>query len=1257
MILDFCSGGFFLGFKQPNVEIPLEKNIKIRFTVSSESGNEDFEIDARAVHLTPTGVGVTADMPVSAFNALTKKANYGARTVLLDKHSSTPNKLNQENCKHSLKQLLIENLPLLLINFFDIVGGDLEKAKEHSQHFTNRSLLDDLLTTLQLGRESFVSEFCSSVISQVEYISKTNQNKEDIFTANTPLALIDKDEFDDWLNMSAVIRKLNNRFEDKINQLTRELSRVFGRSKGIINNPISPAILCDNFREIILQFELNNNIRRVIYNTFNKVLIDNLDRLYEQSNTILLKYDSADTTTHYSSDQPNPHLKKPIPHDHRLPDHEKITPIRSDRQPLLTADHKPLHSTTPSKHKNIQPISQVAGKLIAILNELNTASPEAINKELTNDQTDSIAKAYSSFSSEDVVAAILKIQHNIDENHALHRDSTTFNKRLQDALKNFGKGSKSLSGNDAQHLEIYGKFFETLFNKIEPSSAIKPYLEKIHLPLLSLALQGNDFIDADTHPVRNILNQLAILESAVKDNKVIRAINIKDKLDHLVERIVQESSTNPDVFTEVEQELADIVKQVTKSTDLIIKRIVETYDGQQKFEATKRLVQQEIDRRIGGRPVPAIILQLLKSGWQQLLVIAELNKEKRQEEKLKYLTVIDDLTFWFYEQESILKIQASSIQKTLAFIADNLKSVCPDALQRNNIIDELTASLLGVGNPKVRKRFETIRIEPEKPAIQLVENSWTLLVDQLRVGEWLMISSTQGFEPMKLVWIGDVLQVYVFVNRNGLNALELSKSELAERLRIGAAHKMENLDTPLMDRATNSMLQNMHEKLIYNATHDPVTELFTRDEFVKQLKNEMTKLGESQHMLCHIEILDFRVITNICGVEGGEQLLKRLAQLTTDRLSNDDLLARLGDNSFAILFKHCSADEGYEKSKKLKKLISDSHFHWQEKSFAIGVSIGLVPFGDNSFDIHQLLQQADSASISAERSSQNRILIFTNEDENLKHQNKLYDWIGHIDDVFSQNRLFARCQMIAPIERGKNNHQHYEILLGVRDEAGGIIPPDHFIPAVERCKRMPEIDQWIISNVFGWIETNRNDFDKMDGFSINLSGQSINSEEFLAFLKNALESSNIPTEKLTFEITETVASENLAFTKRFIATIKQFGCKFSLDDFGSGYSSYSYLKNLNVDYLKIDGAFVKDIAKNKADIAIVKSMNEIAHSLDLKTIAEYVENDEIRAILIEIGVDYGQGYGIQKPIPLTELAIQTPETETYLFENDSFWGL
>jgi diguanylate cyclase (GGDEF)-like protein len=639
-------------------------------------------------------------------------------------------------------------------------------------------------------------------------------------------------------------------------------------------------------------------------------------------------------------------------------------------------------------------------------------------------------------------------------------------------------------------------------------------------------------------------------------------------------------------------------------------------------------------------------------------VITELNQEKSKAKKPKYYQVIDDLILWLSDQDLILEEQTGRIIKTLELIDEQLGSVCTNAFIHDSIIEELTALLIGIGTPRVRKTVEMIPIEPlsakKEPSVQMSGDKWTLQVEQLRVGEWLTIlCDSEGFEPMKLVWIGDFPPIFVFANRDGLNKLEFSKGELAELMRSGAANRIENLDVPLMDRATNRMLQKMHEKLIYNAIHDPVTDLFTRDEFVKQLKHEMTMLGNSGHMLCHMEIQDYRMISNICGVAGGNQLLKKLSHSLAGQLRNEELFARLGDKTFGILFKHCSPDEGYEIAKKLVNLISDSHFEWGDKSYSIGVNIGLAPFIENGYDVQQLLQQADSASISAERSGYNRIQIFKADDESLNRQNKLHEWAGQIDKTLSENRLFIRCQKIAPVEWEKNDHTHYEILLGIRDNAGNIVLPDNFIPAVERCKRMPEIDQWVIRNVFGWIEQNRNYFDQLGGFSINLSGQSINTEEFLEFLKELLASSSVPSQKITFEITESVAADSLVYVKKFIKQIKQFGCKFSLDDFGSGYSSYSYLKNLNVDYLKIDGAFVKDMANNKADVAIVKSMNEIAHSLGIKTIAEYVENNEIRDILREIGVDYVQGYGIQKPILLTELLDESSFAEGSSFAEDN----
>ncbi|MCK9607181.1 MAG: DUF1631 family protein [Methylomonas sp.] len=1248
IILDFCSHGLFLRINQASLETPLPKHVKIQFAVPADFGKQAFEIDAQLMHHSPDGVGVMIDnMPLAAFDALKAQTIQGEDIFKGSDNDHKP--FDYESFKLFLKQSLVEHLSTLVTDFFEALGENLKRANVHSDYFTNRSELDDLVTTLKLNIETITSEFCHSVIDQIDWITEHNQKKEDITHFDRTLSLVEKEDFEDWLNMSAIIRKLTNHFEDSINQVTRELSRILGRSKTTINNPISPAVLCDCFREIILQFKLDNKINKVLYIGFGNTLLESLPEFYQQAGGFLAPVKSAEKNLGEAAF--DPHKTSKITRSEQGQDFF----LDSHKVPVLQGDYK-IES-----HQS-QPLTYIAGKLLDLLNDVDSPDTGASKPEQQDSAEHVFSQPVDFYDEAEITAAISKLQHD-PAAKVVHHDYAQLKDSIQQNLSKLINKPKVLSHDDSNRLDIYGSFFDTLFKDPNISEEILPYLESIYLPLIALPLQGNEFLQADSHPVKNILNQLAILDQAMKSNRSAKKDVIKEFLHKITTRIAQEASTNPNVLLEIDKKLNTFTKQVKKPIDSRIKHVIDIHEGQQKLAMARQVIQDEVDKRISGRAVPTVIPMLLDAGWQDLLVLAELNKEKLSGKKADYLNVIDDLMFWLFEQDSVLKIQTSSIQTTITFIEDQLSSTGTPVFERKQVIEELTALLLGVGSPKVRKSVQTIKIAKQKlDDIRLQDeanNHWELLIDQLTVGEWLKIKHDDGlFEPMKLIWIGDIPLIYVFVDTEGLKSLQFDRNELVTLFRQGCAEKTDNLDVPLTERTTNSMLQGMHDKFVFNATHDPDTNLMTRDEFIKQLKNELPKLGNTQHMLCHVDILDFRVLTNICGVTGSTQMLKNIAQLISAQLRTSDLFARLADNSFAILYKNCQADEAFDLSMQVIKLVSDSHFKWQEKSFPITLGMGLAPFENNCLDINQLLQQADSASLSAGHSGQNAVLVFEGDNENLKYQNKLLEWIGRIDTVFSEDRLFARCQMIATIDPLQDNHVHYEILLGIKDEDGNIIPPDHFIPAVERSKRMHEIDKWVINTVFDWIDSNRQSFDNMDGFSINLSGESLNSEEFLQFLQALLSASEFPLEKLVFEITETVASENLIFTKKFIKAIKEFGCKFSLDDFGSGYSSYAYLKNLNVDFLKIDGMFVKDLTNNKADLAIVKSMNEIAHSLNLKTIAEYVESAEIKQILKEIGVDYGQGYFIHKPMPLNELIVQPkPESELFYFEDNSFWEI
>ncbi|MBS3953908.1 MAG: DUF1631 family protein [Methylomicrobium sp.] len=1125
-----------------------------------------------------------------------------------------------------MKIWLDKELVGLLNNFFERLDEDFKK----SVHKISTSALEDLITTLKFNYDSITSEFCNSVFLGVDSMtgSSIQENRLNAGTMEK-LSLVEMDDFEDWLNLSAVIRRLTKHYEYPLNQINNQLKRLFGHWAHDVKNPISPDALCDHFRELILQLNLEITINQTLYSAFEKVLTKDLEALYEHFEHLLSK------------------LSAPKP-----------APAKIVKQPeQIAIDHGYLgdpvfefDTNTARTLVNTFAVKEDAGlKKPATVEMSKTLPGLSIHNQPHSGTASSIRNAASQggFSAEEVIAMISKMYKTTavgDRNEPI--TSSLLHTLIRDKLNDSAGTPAFFSKQDAHNIEVYETFFDTLFNDVAISPEIKAYMARMQLSLLEQTLQGNHFLSADSHPIRNILNQLASLESAVKENRVIKRTPVKSTLDKLVLRILQEASTNSSIFAEVEQELQEVTQQVKKSADLLIKRIIEPYEGQQLLEMARRHVQHEIDKRIAGKLIPNCVLMLLNSGWQHLLVLLELDKEKSTEEKSANYQVIDDLIRWLSFRGAGLESEYDAISQTIQFIDEKLGSFAPNAFNHFKVIEDLRRCLIGVDSLAERKRLEIVYVdrllEPESPNKNSAMDLWALQVEQLQTGEWITFFRKEAiFVPLKLVWKGQFPEILVFVDRDGLNKTELTKMELTELLRNGGANTIENPDEPLMDRTTQVMLQKMHEKLIYNATHDSVTGLLTRDEFIKQLKNELAKQGDAQHLLCHLKILDFRMLTNVCGIEPGNQLLISVTHILTGQLTNNEVLARLGDKTFGILLKNCTKEEGLDRAQSLVNLITATHFDCENKSFPINISVGLAPFIVNGLDAQQFLQHAVSACIFSERSGNNQIKLFCEEDEDLKNQYKIQEFAGQIDQVLSENRLFLRCQKIVGIETEKSSHLHYEILLGIKDESGKTILPDHFIPAVEWLKRMQDVDQWVITHVFKWIEEHSAFFDQIDGFAINLSGQSVNSQTFLEFLIRRLDSCKFPAEKLTFEITETVAADSFVYVKNFIHEIKAYGCRFSLDDFGSGYSSYAYLKNLDVDYLKIDGAFVKDMTENKADVAIVKSMNEIAHSLGMKTIAEYVESNEICDILRDIGVDFAQGYFIEKPKLLLELVNET----------------
>ncbi|WP_339497038.1 EAL domain-containing protein [Pseudomonas sp. EA_15y_Pfl1_P101] len=424
--------------------------------------------------------------------------------------------------------------------------------------------------------------------------------------------------------------------------------------------------------------------------------------------------------------------------------------------------------------------------------------------------------------------------------------------------------------------------------------------------------------------------------------------------------------------------------------------------------------------------------------------------------------------------------------------------------------------------------------------------------------------------------------------------------------------------------------------LSWQATHDALTGLANRREFEFRLEQVLHPAGQQdggRHALMFLDLDQFKLVNDTCGHAAGDELLRHICALLQSDLREGDTLARLGGDEFGILLENCPAVVAEKIAESLRHTVQNLHFVWKGRPFMTTVSVGLVHLGQTPTTLETSLRAADMACYMAKEKGRNRVQVYHADDSELSLRFGEMAWVQRLHMALEENRFCLYAQEISPLGQTDAGNGHIEILLRLHDEAGRIILPDSFIPAAERYGLMTSLDRWVVENVFKIIarclqeRPNR----PMAVCAINLSGITIGDDEFLGFLREKFHTYNIPPSMICFEITETSAIANLGSAIRFINELKALGCQFSLDDFCAGMSSFAYLKHLPVDFLKIDGSFVKDMLDDPINRAMVEVINHIGHVMGKRTIAEFVETPQIEQALLDIGVDYAQGYLIERP--------------------------
>ncbi|MCC5888739.1 MAG: DUF1631 family protein [Gammaproteobacteria bacterium] len=828
-------------------------------------------------------------------------------------------------------------------------------------------------------------------------------------------------------------------------------------------------------------------------------------------------------------------------------------------------------------------------------------------------------------------------------------------RRLARELAQSG-GNRTFSPQQRDALEVVDGLLESVRGDGYLPPTFGNWLDKLEVTYSKLATEDTEFLDtskAPMHAALRFLDGLAELGTLTDAGDGMDPA-IQAQVDKLLFQLERDYDGGPAVFEHGLEEIEPLLQRQRRLFEGNLQRVARQSEGSHRLVRARRAVVRELGTKLSGRDVPELILKLLNPGWRNLLVHTQLRHGSDSAEWRGQVDVVDRLTTAL-SQGQVAPLEAEEL---VAEVAAGLESIAFEPGKRQPLLDALikalsgqgdagptvtvedddsTAELLGLENqlPETAPEPDGIKTEAQRKQWE----RWVERAKELEVGSWLSELEDAGRSRILTVaWIGEDHGTFTLINRKGVKVHDYELRDLVSGLNDGRLTILDEADQPLTERASQRMLQNMHNQLAYQATHDALTGLMNRKEYERRVEQAVIQAETSdvEHAVLFFDLDQFKIINNTSGHDAGDELLRALVpRLRHELRGTRSVLARLGGDEFGVLLERCKKEEALQLAQGLRKSIADFRFEWGEREYAITASMGFVAFRNDGREAATLLQQADQACYAAKDGGRNRMQIFEVGDKDLAARRGVMEWVSEVDRVLKQDRIRLTAQRIAPIGRAEAP-SHYEVLMTVLDEKGKPMPPIDFITAAETYDRMPAVDRWIVSHTLDWMSQHVEWLDEVHGFSINLSGASLNDEGFLDYVIAELERTKVPTDKVTFEITETTAITSMDGARRFMRRLNDLGCTFSLDDFGTGLASYSYLRNLEVDFVKIDGVFVKDLVTNPADFAVVKSVNEIAHFMGKQTIAECVENEEILERLREIGVDYAQGWGIERPKALVD---------------------
>lgn len=1160
---------------------------------------------------------------------------------------------------------------------------DLSTSPKHG--ISGRHEHYDALNSLKRNNRTFIAGILEQLTEELAHPQKPrNKRGENVLedADASDLDLVELDEMDEKLTLDRITTDAVNLFRVDLESLTLRTGDLLALGAARVKTPFHPAYLCRSFGDGLHKLDFSPTVIQDSLKFFHREWIRKLRGFYGRLNNGLasdgLRPGLEDELYNTGSIMDASSRQRLRTRDSQTAEDDGDEPRKADASAEGASENASDVSIKAADGRRGQQGRRATDAATGESTPGAAAGQGTLEPRMKHDAMyDAVVHALSARYAEESSSADAESNSAPDAPHRPHAEPATVVQALlqlqqhpewissagnapslRELLERHAGQLPALAGSRLQkessnRLDFIDNVFSTIRGSVDVAEDVKPTLDQLRIPLARLSLQEPRFFSDPEHPAHQMLDKLSQLATAENfPNRVL-----EKKVRTIVDDIAATYDGDATVFEAALKNLDRLVAQQETALRKNIERVVSSLQGQERLQQAQQSVEQLLGTFIKPPSAPRVLLDLMDAGWRDLLVqiaVREgIESQAWQDQVGALQKILSALNSVERGEQSADRFHELAL--AVHELKDDIRTAQPDNLGHEKTLEELSQILRG----EVPLETYTVHESTERGSIprsrleQLPRlNRWVKRVEQLQLGTVMSYRDKQGFRRrMRLVWISDDKERYAFVNELGQKVAEMSRIRLARRLSLGLKQPSTVDRMSVLNQSVYGTLAGAQERLSFKRNRDRVTRLINGESLRGQVERSVhhAQRRDAAHAFLHLDIDSFHLVNDVYDEVDGDQVLSEFARLLSQLNEKRSLAARLEGDTFGILLAYRSMDEAMAFADKVRSDISDSSITVAGEEVSFTTSIGVAPILQSTVDVEEVLHQAREAGLVAKEQGGDRCVKFDIDEQQLiAYQREKMQSQRQLEDAIATDTLVLRAQPIlqSVMDGSKPASHHYEILLSIRQEDGSLLSPTAFIRSAERFGYINLVDRWVVRKVCEWISSLMDMQKVVPQLSINLSGSSMTNDTFTDYVLEQISEFGVGTSKICFEITETGAIENLTKAVDFVRTLRNIGCKFSLDDFGTGLASYSYLRELPVDYVKIDGSFIQGILDNKTDLAMVRSINDLAHFLGQETIAECVETLEIIEPLREIGVDYLQGWGVGMPRELPEVTRELEALET-----------